>query len=83
MDPNESKKRFIIDSLKICFQKNNPFTNNRFSRLKPKPSKPAKLFDVLNVLPVLVKKCLESGTVIMECKDGEYEPLTEEEILEL
>ena len=28
-------------------------------------------------------ECLESGTVIMECKDGEYEPLTEEEILEL
>lgn len=28
-------------------------------------------------------ECLESGTVIMECKDGEYEPLTEEEILTL
>ena len=28
-------------------------------------------------------ECLESGTVIMECKDGAYEPLTEEEILKL
>ena len=28
-------------------------------------------------------ECLESGTVIMECKDGAYEPLTEEEILTL
>ena len=26
-------------------------------------------------------ECLESGTVILECKDGAYEPLTEEEIL--
>ena len=28
-------------------------------------------------------ECLESGTVIMECKDGAWEPLTEEEILTL
>ena len=28
-------------------------------------------------------ECLESGTVIMECKDGAYEPLAEGEILEL
>ena len=28
-------------------------------------------------------ECLESGTVIMECKDGAWEPLSEEEILEL
>ena len=28
-------------------------------------------------------ECLESGTVIMECKDGAYEPLTEEEILKI
>jgi len=26
-------------------------------------------------------KCLESGTVLLEAKDGKYEPLTEEEIL--
>lgn len=25
--------------------------------------------------------CLESGTVILECKDGKYEPLTDEDIL--
>lgn len=25
-------------------------------------------------------KCLESGTVLLEAKDGKYEPLTEEEI---
>ena len=28
-------------------------------------------------------KALESGTVIMECKDGSYEPLGEEDILAL
>ena len=28
-------------------------------------------------------ECLESGTVIMECKDGVYEPLAKDEILEL
>ena len=28
-------------------------------------------------------ECLESGTVIMECKDGAYESLTEEEILKI
>ena len=28
-------------------------------------------------------ECLESGTVFMVCKDGAYEPLTEEEILKL
>ena len=27
-------------------------------------------------------ECLESGSVLFECKDGEYRPLTEEEILE-
>lgn len=27
-------------------------------------------------------KCLESGSVLMESKDGRYEPLGEEEILE-
>lgn len=26
-------------------------------------------------------ECLESGTVILECKDGKYEPLGEEDIL--
>lgn len=26
-------------------------------------------------------KCLESGTILLEAKDGKYEPLTEEEIL--
>ena len=26
-------------------------------------------------------ECLESGTVILECKDGKYEPLTDEDIL--
>ena len=26
--------------------------------------------------------CLESGTVILECKDGAYHPLTEDEIME-
>ncbi len=25
-------------------------------------------------------KCLESGTVLLECKDGAYKPLTEDEI---
>lgn len=28
-------------------------------------------------------KCLESGTVLLECKDGPYEPLGPEDILEL
>ena len=28
-------------------------------------------------------ECLESGTFIMVCKDGAWEPLSEEEILEL
>lgn len=28
-------------------------------------------------------ECLESGTVIYECKDGKYQPLSEEEILNL
>ena len=28
-------------------------------------------------------ECLESGTVILECKDGIYKPLTEEEILNI
>lgn len=28
-------------------------------------------------------ECLESGSVILECKDGRYEPLREEEILSL
>lgn len=28
-------------------------------------------------------ECLESGTVILECKDGPYYPLTEEEILNI
>ena len=28
-------------------------------------------------------ECLESGTVIMECKDGAYEPLAKDEILKL
>lgn len=26
-------------------------------------------------------ECLESGSVILECKDGKYEPLKEEEVL--
>ena len=26
-------------------------------------------------------ECLESGSVILECKDGKYEPLKEEELL--
>lgn len=26
-------------------------------------------------------ECLESGTVILECKDGKYEPLGEEDML--
>lgn len=26
-------------------------------------------------------ECLESGTVILECKDGKYEPLGEEDVL--
>ena len=28
-------------------------------------------------------ECLESGTVIMECKDGAFEPLAKDEILKL
>lgn len=28
-------------------------------------------------------KCLESGTVILECKDGRYEALGEEDILKV
>ena len=28
-------------------------------------------------------ECLESGTVIMECKDGVYEPLAKDEMLKL
>ena len=28
-------------------------------------------------------KCLESGTVLLECKDGKYEPLGPEDILSL
>ncbi len=28
-------------------------------------------------------ECLESGSVILECKDGKYEGLREEEVLEL
>ena len=28
-------------------------------------------------------ECLESGTVILECKDGRYEPLAEEDIMNL
>lgn len=28
-------------------------------------------------------ECLESGSVLLECKDGKYEPLREEEILQL
>ena len=28
-------------------------------------------------------KCLESGTVLLECKDGAYEPLQPEDILEI
>ena len=28
-------------------------------------------------------ECLESGTVIMECKDGAYEPFAKDEILKL
>lgn len=28
-------------------------------------------------------ECLESGTVILECKDGKYEALKEEDILEI
>lgn len=28
-------------------------------------------------------ECLESGSVILECKDGKYEPMKEEEVLEL
>ena len=28
-------------------------------------------------------ECLESGTVILECKDGKYEPLGEEDIMNL
>lgn len=28
-------------------------------------------------------ECLESGTVILECKDGRYEPLSDEDILEV
>ena len=51
--------------------------------LEPKPSKLANLPDVLKVLPVLVKKCLVSGTVIMEGKDGAREPLVKDELLEL
>lgn len=27
-------------------------------------------------------ECLESGTVILECKDGKYEPLSEDDIFE-
>lgn len=26
-------------------------------------------------------KCLESGTILLECKNGKYEPLSEDEIL--
>ena len=28
-------------------------------------------------------ECLESGTVILECKDGRYEPLSEKDILKV
>lgn len=28
-------------------------------------------------------RCLESGTVLLEAKDGKYEPLREEEVMEL
>ena len=28
-------------------------------------------------------KCLESGTVLLECKDGAYEPIAPEDILEI
>lgn len=28
-------------------------------------------------------KCLESGTVLFEAKDGKYEPLLEEDIVEM
>ena len=28
-------------------------------------------------------ECLESGTVILECKDGRYEPLSDEDILKV
>ena len=28
-------------------------------------------------------ECLESGSVIMECKDGTFEPLAKDEILKL
>lgn len=28
-------------------------------------------------------KCMESGSVILECKDGKYEPLGEEDIMNL
>lgn len=28
-------------------------------------------------------ECMESGTVILECKDGRYEPLAEEDILKV
>ena len=28
-------------------------------------------------------ECLESGTVILECKDGRYEPLADEDILKV
>ena len=28
-------------------------------------------------------ECLESGSVLLECKDGKYEPLREEEVMEL
>ncbi len=28
-------------------------------------------------------ECMESGSVLLECKDGRYEPLREEEILSL
>ena len=32
--------------------------------------------------PMVNMECLESGSVLFECKDGEYRPLTEEEFLE-
>lgn len=28
-------------------------------------------------------KCLESGTILLECKDGAYRPLDEDEIMEV
>ena len=53
-----------------------------------------KSTDTIDMIPIRVVlnivagqwhtlKCLESGTVLLEAKDGAYRPLEEDEILEL